>query len=90
MYTTRFLRYLPSQDDLLRSLMGSVLASPSCLVCFEADYRYCHRSFVANRLQQLSRGVISDTNELLKTKLLPHVRCFPCLTLRQLLLMVKF
>lgn len=47
-YTKGFLRHLKTQDEAIRELADKADASNCALLCFEADYRYCHRSFVAD------------------------------------------
>jgi uncharacterized protein (DUF488 family) len=46
-YTRGFLAYLKTQSEGLSELVQAAKASTSCLICFEADYTTCHRTFVA-------------------------------------------
>jgi uncharacterized protein (DUF488 family) len=46
-YTRQFDDYLGSQSAAVLELARVSNTTPACLVCFEADYRYCHRSMVA-------------------------------------------
>ena len=46
-YTTAFLSYLGTQDAAVRELAKLSRATTVCLVCFEADFNQCHRTFVA-------------------------------------------
>jgi uncharacterized protein (DUF488 family) len=46
-YTRGFLAHLKLQQDALTELVQAATVSPSCLVCFEADFNACHRTFVA-------------------------------------------
>lgn len=46
-YTTAFLSYLGNQDAAVRELAKISRATAACLVCFEADFNQCHRTFVA-------------------------------------------
>jgi uncharacterized protein (DUF488 family) len=46
-YTRGFLAYLNTQQQSVVSLAKLSRSSVSCLVCFEADFNYCHRSLVA-------------------------------------------
>jgi uncharacterized protein (DUF488 family) len=46
-YTRAFLAYLQGQGEALAALSKSAKASVSCLICFEADFQRCHRTFVA-------------------------------------------
>ena len=49
-YTLRFKGYLETQDDGLSELSALMRVERCCLLCFEADYNFCHRSFVAERV----------------------------------------
>jgi uncharacterized protein (DUF488 family) len=46
-YTRGFLAHLKTQPDGLAELVQTAKASTSCLICFEADFNTCHRTFVA-------------------------------------------
>lgn len=46
-YTRDFKIYLGGQSDALAELRSATNAAPTCLLCYEADFHRCHRSFVA-------------------------------------------
>jgi uncharacterized protein (DUF488 family) len=46
-YTSSFNAYLREQDSTIRELATAVRGTTACLICFEADYSFCHRTFVA-------------------------------------------
>jgi uncharacterized protein (DUF488 family) len=46
-YTRDFCSYLNEQTDALTEVARIAEHSPSCLVCFEADFTRCHRTYVA-------------------------------------------
>ncbi|MGC2519134.1 MAG: DUF488 domain-containing protein [Burkholderiales bacterium] len=46
-YERSFCRYLKTQADVVRELARVTKIRTACLLCFEADYSRCHRSFVA-------------------------------------------
>jgi uncharacterized protein (DUF488 family) len=46
-YSHAFLKYLKSQSVTVSELAKISTTTPSCLVCYEADFAYCHRSYVA-------------------------------------------
>ncbi|WP_326541214.1 DUF488 domain-containing protein [Pseudorhodoferax sp.] len=46
-YTSGFMRHVASQEAAVAELAKLAKATPTCLVCFEADFNYCHRTFVA-------------------------------------------
>jgi uncharacterized protein (DUF488 family) len=58
-YTKYFLKYIKTQDASLRELVKIAHATPSCLVCFEADFSMCHRTFVARAARQLGGPVVT-------------------------------
>ncbi len=54
-YTRRFMAYLKTQDEVVEQLAVRVLDERCCMMCFEADPNFCHRSYVAVRLVCISR-----------------------------------
>ena len=46
-YTRGFLGYLATQKAAIVDLSRTALAQRACLVCFEADFGFCHRTYVA-------------------------------------------
>lgn len=46
-YTKAFLTYISTQTATTRELVKLSKATTACLVCFEADYTMCHRTYVA-------------------------------------------
>jgi uncharacterized protein (DUF488 family) len=46
-YTQDFMLHLHTQDDTVRSLAQMSKTSTACLICFEADFTTCHRTYVA-------------------------------------------
>jgi uncharacterized protein (DUF488 family) len=51
-YVRSFNTYLPTQQAALRELAAMSKVSSICLMCFEADFNYCHRSIVARHAQE--------------------------------------
>jgi uncharacterized protein (DUF488 family) len=51
-YTKEFLHYLQTQESSLRELVKISRATSACLVCFEADFSMCHRTYVARAVRQ--------------------------------------
>jgi uncharacterized protein (DUF488 family) len=51
-YTDGFLKYLKKQEAAIAELSGLVSSSNCALLCFEADYSFCHRSMVANAVHE--------------------------------------
>lgn len=52
LYTKGFLEHLAKQREAVSELAKLAAATSACLVCFEADYNYCHRSLVARAAAQ--------------------------------------
>ncbi|MDR1043667.1 MAG: DUF488 domain-containing protein [Candidatus Adiutrix sp.] len=51
-YCQHYLKYLSTQGVALDILANLVDESSCALLCFEADYKYCHRSLIAEALQK--------------------------------------
>ncbi|MBU0588185.1 MAG: DUF488 domain-containing protein [Gammaproteobacteria bacterium] len=51
-YTRDFLKYIKTQEASLRELVKVSSATTACLVCYEADFSMCHRTFVARAARQ--------------------------------------
>jgi len=54
-YTVGFLKYLDTQQDVIAELSTLAASSNCALLCYEADYNFCHRSMVANAVKQFAR-----------------------------------
>jgi uncharacterized protein (DUF488 family) len=50
-YTEGFLQYLKTQNLAITELAGLVMSSRCALMCFEADFNFCHRSMVASAVR---------------------------------------
>ena len=46
-YTQGFLAHLDTKKTEIRALAVAARASQACLVCYEADHNFCHRTYVA-------------------------------------------
>jgi uncharacterized protein (DUF488 family) len=53
-YTRGFLAHLNDQMEAVAQLARSTAQSPTCLVCFEADFNRCHRTYVAHAAAKLN------------------------------------
>lgn len=47
-----FLAYLDSQNDAVEYLTVKLQKERCCVLCYEADAKFCHRSLVAERIQE--------------------------------------
>lgn len=56
-YARDFQRYLATQDNMVSQLAGMARSSIVCLICFEADFNFCHRSYVARAAMRLGSGL---------------------------------
>lgn len=66
-YSESFSRYLSLQGEPLEELARSSALTTSALLCFERDYRVCHRSMVATAVRSL--------NDLITTHLeIPNIK----------------
>jgi uncharacterized protein (DUF488 family) len=52
-YTCGFLAYLKGQNEALKEIARIAGSSRSCLLCFEADFNRCHRTYVARAVAKL-------------------------------------
>ncbi len=51
-YTECFLEHLETQKAAIVELSDLVNSSNCALLCYEADFRFCHRSMVANAIRE--------------------------------------
>ena len=58
-YKEGFLKYLNTQEDTIEELALLAASSNCALLCFEADFNYCHRSLVADAVKQRSGICVS-------------------------------
>lgn len=52
-YTKAFVAYIDSETTTTRELVKVSKATTACLVCFEADFSMCHRTYVARAARRL-------------------------------------
>ena len=50
-YTESFQKYLKTQGEAIAELSNMVSSSNCALLCYEADFNFCHRSMVANAVR---------------------------------------
>lgn len=50
-YTKDFIQYLNTKETSIAELSSLVSSSNCALLCFEADFNFCHRSMVANAVR---------------------------------------
>lgn len=69
-YTRDFLAHLHQQQPALAALAASAAARPTALLCYEADFDRCHRTYVARAMAASHRtsvlhitasGLVPDT-----------------------------
>jgi len=52
-YFNRYMDYLEKNSNLTELVAGLAKNNVICLMCYEKDFRRCHRSVLANKLQEL-------------------------------------
>lgn len=61
-YEGDFRKYLASQQETISEVAELSLLDTCALLCFEADYRKCHRSLVASAIQENNGIKITHLN----------------------------
>ncbi len=86
LYSRRYKEYLQTHLDDVLDITGLALTLNCCLLCFERDANFCHRSFVADKMVEISDGSLkrfdlrpsltSSTARIVKTDpLFPGLVC---------------
>jgi len=57
-YSASFLAYLQTQEVAVRELAKISRATTACLVCFEADFNFCHRTYVARATRRFGAPAV--------------------------------
>jgi uncharacterized protein (DUF488 family) len=57
-YTRQFKRYLETQLHQLEGLSKLIERERCCLLCFEENYNFCHRSFIADRVASFASAAL--------------------------------
>ncbi len=63
-YTEGFLKHLKTQETAIAELALLASSSNCALLCYEADFNYCHRSMVANAVSDLCEADIEHINAI--------------------------
>lgn len=63
-YRVDFLAYLETQGHAVQSLAQRSESTNFALLCFEADYNFCHRSFVANAVSKITKEKVRHIQSL--------------------------
>jgi uncharacterized protein (DUF488 family) len=58
-YTHGFLSYIACQGEAVAEVSAIARRSRACLICFEADFNFCHRTYVARAAAPLIGARIS-------------------------------
>lgn len=61
-YTRGYLAYLLNQQNEIETLSRRAQEERCCLMCFEADFELCHRSFVAEAVKELGGFEVEHLN----------------------------
>lgn len=62
-YTEGFLKHLKMQEEAIAEVSALVASSNCVLLCYEADFNYCHRSMVANAVKDYCGARITHIKE---------------------------
>jgi uncharacterized protein (DUF488 family) len=62
-YTRDFLAYIRKQREAVADVASIAVKKKACLVCFEADFNFCHRTFVARAVATLQGMRISHLTD---------------------------
>ena len=84
LYSKRYKEFLQTRLDDVVDITGLALTSNCCLLCFERDANFCHRSFIADKMVEISNGALKriDLHPLLATstvKVVKTTSLFPAL-----------
>lgn len=58
-YVSGFCEYIQTQPALLSNVLEQASSKNVCMVCFEADYRFCHRSLIAEAATALDAATVT-------------------------------
>jgi uncharacterized protein (DUF488 family) len=58
-YTRHFFAHLKNQSEAVAQLARSAAQARTCLVCFEADFNRCHRTFVGQAAGKINGMTLS-------------------------------
>ncbi len=70
-YTEGFQKYLNTQDTAIVELSDLVTSSNCALLCFEADFNFCHRSMVASAVHDSCGAIVEHIKALNAKKASP-------------------
>lgn len=71
-YCMGYQSHLEGRDAVLESLAELAQSADICLMCFEADYRECHRSLITEKLS--ARSLVSEVIHLSPQTAQPSAR----------------
>jgi uncharacterized protein (DUF488 family) len=73
-YKEGFLRYLGKQENVVSELSAMATTTACALLCFEADYNYCHRSMVADAMHYVSGMQVHHLQAAALKRAMPDLR----------------
>lgn len=59
-YARHFRAYIRTQGPVLGELVSSAASQRICMVCYEADANFCHRSLIAEAAAELDRSLTTQ------------------------------
>lgn len=63
-YTEGFLQHLQTQKAAIARLSDLTICTNCALLCYEADFNFCHRSLVANAVHDACGALVTHINTL--------------------------
>jgi uncharacterized protein (DUF488 family) len=57
-YTSAFLEHLDRQQPAIHELVALSQKTPTALLCYEADFNRCHRTYVARAVAEMSGATV--------------------------------
>lgn len=72
MYTKGFMAYLETAEQAVAELAAYAQEASCVLICYEADFNYCHRSMVAQAVQNITGMAIKHLDRRLPRTIYPE------------------
>lgn len=69
LYTEGFMNYLKTQEAAIAELAERAASSNCALLCYEANYNFCHRSMVANAVRDYCGAGVHHIKKGVQTKI---------------------
>ncbi|KTC20412.1 hypothetical protein AO391_02940 [Pseudomonas marginalis ICMP 9505] len=74
-YASEFRAYIRTQGAVLDALVSSAAEQRVCMVCYEADANFCHRSLIAEAAEEVKASLETHHLPLRKAPFADEHRC---------------